>query len=213
MADAHSAVAHHFADLEQQQEANLLGMWTFLATEVLFFGGLFAVYMIFRMLYPQAFAEGSHHLDVVLGTINTAVLLTSSLTVVLAVRGAQLGEQQRPALLLMATVVLGVIFLGIKGYEYYHKFEEGLIPGVKFTLETANAGPVILFFFLYFVMTGLHAIHMIIGIGVVTYMAWRTWRGAYRADYMPVEMVALYWHFVDIVWIFLLPLLYLVSRS
>jgi cytochrome c oxidase subunit III len=213
MADAHSAVAHHFADLEQQQEANLLGMWTFLATEVLFFGGLFAAYLIFRTLYPAAFVEGSHHLDVVLGTINTAILLTSSLTIVLAVRDVQGGEQRRAALLLIATLALGVVFLGIKGYEYYHKFEEGLIPGVNFALETANAGPVILFFFLYFVMTGLHAIHMIIGIGVLAYMAWQTRRGAYQADYMPVEMLALYWHFVDIVWIFLFPLLYLVSRT
>jgi cytochrome c oxidase subunit III len=213
MADGHSVVAHHFADLEQQRSANLLGMWTFLATEVLFFGGLFAAYMVYRAIYPGAFIEGSHHLDLVLGTVNTVLLLTSSLTIVLAVHYTQAGESRRPTWLLVATLVLGVVFLVIKGLEYLHKFEEGLVPGPNFALETPNLGPVMLFFVLYFVMTGLHAIHMIIGIGVLGYMAWQSWRGRYLADYMPVELLALYWHFVDIVWIFLFPMLYLVSRS
>ncbi|RIK39591.1 MAG: cytochrome oxidase subunit III [Chloroflexi bacterium] len=209
---AHSAVAHHFQDYDQQRDAVSLGMWTFLTTEVLFFGGLFAGYMVFRAAYPQAFIEGSHHLDVVLGAINTWVLLTSSLTMALAVHAAQLGRAQRTTLLLVATLVLGLVFLGIKGLEYYHKFEEGLIPGASFVWPGADRGPVQLFFFLYFTMTGLHAIHMIIGIGVIIVMAWLAWRGYYQTDYMPVEVLGLYWHFVDIVWIFLFPLLYLISR-
>jgi cytochrome c oxidase subunit III len=210
----HPAVAHHFDDLEQQRDASLLGMWTFLATEVLFFGGLFAAYLIYRAAYPAAFHAASHHLDIVLGTINTAVLLTSSLTAVLAVHNAQQERRTEPARLLLITLALGVVFLGIKGLEYVHKFEENLVPGAYFQwADPAERGPVHIFFVLYFVMTGLHALHMIIGIGVAAVMAWRTQRGRYVADYMPVELFALYWHFVDIVWIFLFPLLYLVGRS
>jgi cytochrome c oxidase subunit 3 len=208
----HTAVAHHFETLEQQREASLLGMWTFLATEVIFFGGLFVAYLVYRAAYPQAFAEGSHHLDVVLGTINTTVLLTSSLTAALAVHYAQQGRHREPARLLLITLGLGAIFLGIKGLEYYHKFEEHLVPGAHFQWGGTDAGPVQIFFMLYFVMTGLHALHMIIGIGVAAVMAWLTWRGHYLADYMPIELFGLYWHFVDIVWIFLFPLLYLISR-
>jgi cytochrome c oxidase subunit III len=209
---AHSAVAHHFQDYEQQRSAISLGMWTFLATEVLFFGGLFAGYMVFRAAYPHAFTEASHHLDVVLGTVNTWILLTSSLTMALAVHAAQMAQPRRITYFLIATLVLGVIFLGIKGLEYYHKFEEGVIPGANFLWHGENRGPVQLFFFLYFVMTGLHAVHMIIGIGVIIVMAWLAWRGYYQTDYMPVEVLGLYWHFVDIVWIFLFPLLYLIDR-
>lgn len=208
----HAVVAHHFEELEQQREASLLGMWTFLATEVLFFGGLFAVYMVYRATYPEAFIAGSHHLDVVLGTINTWVLLTSSLTVALAVHYAQLQRRREPAGLLVLTLLFGLAFLAIKGFEYYHKFEENLIPGANFQWTEGDAGPAQLFFSLYFVMTGLHSIHMIIGIAVAAVMAWLAWRGHYVADYMPVELFGLYWHFVDIVWIFLFPLLYLISR-
>jgi cytochrome c oxidase subunit 3 len=211
MAD-HTAVAHQFEDLEQQHEANLLGMWAFLATEVLFFGGLFTVYMVYRTAYPLVFAEASHHLDVVLGTINTWVLLTSSLTAALAVHYAQLQRRHEPARLLLLTLALGLVFLVIKGLEYYHKYEEHLIPGRSFQWPGAESGPAQLFFGLYFVMTGLHALHMVIGIGVAAVMAWLAWRGHYLADYMPVELFGLYWHFVDIVWIFLFPLLYLISR-
>jgi cytochrome c oxidase subunit 3 len=212
MAESHSAVGHHFSDPVQQQQASLLGMWTFLATEVLFFGGLFAAYMVFRAAYEHQFAEGSHHLDIVLGTLNTAVLLTSSLTAALAVRNAQQQRHRQTAQFLVFTLVLGAIFLGVKGWEYYHKYSEQLIPGAGFHWEGEAAGPVQLFFFLYFVMTGLHAVHMIIGIGIGAIMAWLAWRGWYRSDYMPVELFGLYWHFVDIVWIFLFPLLYLIDR-
>jgi cytochrome c oxidase subunit 3 len=208
----HAAVAHHFEDLEQQREANLLGMWTFLATEVLFFGGLFTVYMVYRAAYGQPFAAASHHLDIVLGTINTWVLLTSSLTVALAVHYAQLQRRREPAGLLALTLGLGLIFLVIKGLEYYHKFEENLVPGLNFQWAEGDAGPAQLFFSLYFVMTGLHAVHMIIGIAVAAVMAWFAWHGRYVAEYMPVELFGLYWHFVDIVWIFLFPLLYLINR-
>ena len=209
----HPATAHHFEDLEQQQEASQLGMWIFLATEMLFFGGLFVSYTIYRLAYPNVFVEASRYLDVVLGTINTGVLLTSSLTVALAVHYAQRQRQREPTYLFLATLVLGLVFLSIKGWEYFHKFEEGLIPGPNFQWTGPAAGPAQLFFFLYFVMTGLHALHMIIGIGVGSVMAWFIWRGRYLADYMPVELFGLYWHFVDIVWVFLFPLLYLVHRA
>lgn len=209
---AHTAVAHHFQDYDQQRTAVSLGMWTFLSTEVLFFGGLFAAYMVYRAAYPQTFVEGSHHLDIVLGTINTGVLLTSSLTMALAVHAAQLRAHRRTVFFLIATVVLALIFLGIKGLEYFHKYEEGLIPGAHFVWPGEDRGPAQLYFLLYFIMTGLHAFHMIIGIGVIAVMAWLARRGYYEADYMPVELLGLYWHFVDIVWIFLFPLLYLIHR-
>jgi cytochrome c oxidase subunit 3 len=228
-------VAHHFDDAEQQYTAAGLGMWLFLATEVLFFGGLFAGYAIYRYWYPHAFVEGSHHLDVWLGGINTAILLTSSLTMALAVHAAQTTERRATVRNLVLTVLLGGAFLGIKGYEYYHKFEERLVPGHNFKIpasESADAdtdletdknrtpppelqeqasGPIELFFSLYFLMTGLHALHMVIGVAVLLVLIMAAARGAFSAEYFtPVEMTGLYWHFVDIVWVFLFPLLYLI---
>ncbi len=210
--DHRLAVAHHFEDFEQQHEANLLGMWTFLATEVLFFGGLFLAYMVYRMAYAPVFAQASQYLDVVLGTLNTAILLTSSLTMAMAVHTVNERQRQRSAILLLVTMGLGLLFLSIKGLEYYHKFEEHLIPGASFQWPDAQRGPAQLFFSLYLAMTGLHALHMIIGIGIIAVFAWSTWRGHYEHDPTPVEMLGLYWHFVDIVWIFLFPLLYLIQR-
>jgi cytochrome c oxidase subunit 3 len=226
-------VAHHFDDAGQQYTAANLGMWLFLATEVLFFGGLFCGYTQYRYWYPREFAAGSHHLDLVLGTINTLVLLSSSLTMALAVRAAQTNDRTGTARCLLFTILLGSIFLGIKVYEYYHKFDEHLVPGRSFSLSAEHAGrgesdargvaglstrsagfqseSVELFFSFYFGMTGLHATHMVIGIAVLAVLLVAARRGTFSADYFtPVEMTGLYWHFVDIVWVFLFPLLYLI---
>jgi cytochrome c oxidase subunit 3 len=213
--EAHSAaLAHQFDDLEQQREAATLGMWLFLSTECLFFGGLFAVYSIYRTWYPGAFAAASHELDVPLGTINTAVLITSSLTMALAVHASQTGRRTRLLLFLVLTMLLGGVFLGIKGVEYYHKAVEHHVPGAGFAFEPAEfARNAQIFFSLYFAMTGLHALHMIIGLGVMAVMLWWAWRGTITPEYHnPIEIAGLYWHFVDIVWIFLFPLLYLIGR-
>ena len=207
------ALAHHFDSLEQQAEATTLGMWVFLVTEVLFFGGLFMVYTVYRNWYPQEFAAASHTLDIRLGTINTAVLITSSLTMALAVHAAQLGQRKLIMLFLVATMALGAVFLGIKGVEYYSKFVEHHIPGPGFHFEEPQyATHAQLFFSLYFLMTGLHAFHMLIGFGIMLFMLGWTWKGTITANYYsPIEIAGLYWHFVDIVWIFLFPLLYLLG--
>jgi cytochrome c oxidase subunit 3 len=208
-----AALAHQFDDLAQQREAATLGMWVFLVTEVLFFGGLFLVYSVYRTLYPAAFTAASHELDVMLGSINTVVLITSSLTMALGVRAAQTGQRRLLLLLLIATMVLGATFLGIKSVEYYHKFVEHHVPGPGFVFEAEHARHAQIFFSLYFVMTGLHAIHMIIGLGIMAVMLWWSWRGTITTEYYsPIEISGLYWHFVDIVWIFLFPLLYLIGR-
>jgi len=209
----HPALAHHFDNLAQQGEASTLGMWVFLVTEVLFFGGLFLVYLVYRSTYPEAFIAGSHELDVLLGGINTAALITSSLTMALAVHAAQTGHRRTLMIFLVVTMVLGAAFLGIKSVEYYHKFVEHHVPGPGFQFEEEYIKHAQLFFSLYFIMTGLHAVHMIIGLGIMTWMLWWSWRGTITADYYsPIEISGLYWHFVDIVWIFLFPLLYLLGR-
>ncbi len=211
--DAHPALAHQFDSMAQQADATTLGMWVFLVTEVLFFGGLFATYAIYRAWYPEAFAAASRELDVTLGTINTVVLITSSLTMALAVHAAQLGQRRRLMAFLILTVLLGAAFLGIKSVEYYHKFAEHHVPGPAFQFEKAHLRHAQIFFSLYFVMTGLHAVHMIIGIGIMLVMLWWAWNGTITAEYAsPIEISGLYWHFVDIVWIFLFPLLYLIGR-
>jgi cytochrome c oxidase subunit 3 len=208
-----AALAHQFDDLAQQREAATLGMWVFLVTEVLFFGGLFLVYSVYRTIYPAAFAAASHELDVMLGSINTVVLITSSLTMALGVRAAQTGQRRLLLIFLIATMVLGATFLGIKSVEYYHKFVEHHVPGPGFVFEAEHARHAQIFFSLYFVMTGLHAVHMIIGLGIMAVMLWWSWRGTITTEYYsPIEISGLYWHFVDIVWIFLFPLLYLIGR-
>ena len=213
MADDSGALAEQFDDLAQQHEAASLGMWLFLVTEMLFFGGLFAGYTVYRASYPEAFREASHHLDVLLGSINTVVLITSSLTMALAVHSAQEGRRRALIVCLLFTMVLGAVFLGIKGTEYAHKFEERLVPGIDFVYGGPHTGQVELFMILYFVMTGLHALHLVVGLGLLGVLAWLAWRGHFSADYYaPVETSGLYWHFIDIVWIFLLPLLYLIGR-
>jgi len=213
LSETHAAPAHHFDDLGQQHEAASLGMWTFLATEVLFFGGLFLAYTVYRTLYPAAFAEGSHHLDILLGSINTVVLIGSSLTMALAVHSAQVGRHQALVIFIGLTMVLGLVFLGIKSVEYGHKFAEALVPGPRFAYDGQLAPQVQLFFSFYFIMTGLHALHMVVGIGIMAVLVWLGWRGKFSpAYYTPVEISGLYWHFVDLVWIFLFPLLYLLGR-
>jgi cytochrome c oxidase subunit III len=211
---AHAGHAHHFDDALQQREASTLGMWIFLVTEVMFFGGLFTLYVAYRALYPDAFAHGSHHLDVTLGTFNTAVLITSSLTMALAVHAAETGRRGRLLAMLALTAVLGFVFLGVKAWEYADKFAHHLVPGPDFAWPDAAEAPhVQLFYSLYFAMTGLHALHMIIGLGVLTWLMLAARRGRFGPAYAtPVEVSGLYWHFVDIVWIFLFPLLYLIGR-
>jgi cytochrome c oxidase subunit 3 len=213
-ATQHPRLQHHFDNLDQQFEASALGMWLFLVTEILFFGGLFTAYLVYRLAYPEAFAEASHELDVVLGGINTAVLIGSSLTMAMAVWSAQLGRRGGQLLFLALTIVLGLAFLGIKAVEYSHKFEHHLVPGPGFQFEAArDPQHAQLFFSLYFVMTGLHALHMVVGIGIMAVLFGLAWRGRFtRAYHSPVEISGLYWHFVDIVWIFLFPLLYLIDR-
>ena len=211
--DSAAALAHHFDDLEQQTEASTLGMWLFLITEILFFGGLFVGYAVYRSSYPEAFASGSQHLDVLLGSVNTVVLIGSSLTMALAVHAAQHAQRQTLVVFLVCTMLLGLVSLGIKGVEYAHKFEEFLVPGRMFQYDGPYAQHAQLFFSFYFSMTGLHALHMIIGIGILAVLTIRAWWGRFSAMYYaPIEITGLYWHFVDLVWIFLFPLLYLIGR-
>jgi cytochrome c oxidase subunit 3 len=208
-------VAHHFDDAVQEFESARLGTWLFLATEVLFFGGLFAGYFVYRAQYPAAFAVGSRHLGLVLGTVNTAVLLCSSLSMALAVHAAQTDNRKAIVRFLALTILLGSVFLGIMAVEFRHKFHVHLVPGPHFQWELGDdadvaAGNVQLFFSFYFAMTGMHALHMVIGLAVLAALAARAARGRFSSQYYtPVEMTGLYWHFVDIVWVFLFPFLYL----
>jgi cytochrome c oxidase subunit 3 len=209
----HRSLAHQFDSLEQQRETATLGMWCFLVTEVLFFGALFMTYALYRGWYPEAFTAASRELLIWPGTINTAVLITSSLTMALAVHAAQTGRRRSLMIFLVLTMILGSVFLGIKGFEYYEGFLEHHFPGSTFQFEPEHFREAQIFFSLYYMMTGLHALHMIIGLGVMAVMVWLSWRGTITAEYYnPIEVSGLYWHFVDIVWIFLFPLLYLIGR-
>jgi cytochrome c oxidase subunit 3 len=231
LSETRAAAAHHhhqFEDFEQQTEASRLGMWAFLVTEIMFFGGLFTGYTVYRSRYPEAFAAGSHHLDVTLGAINTIVLIASSLTMALAVYSAEKGRRRALVGFLIATLILGSAFLGIKAIEYGHKWEEHLVPGPYFEYaiehesgaaeSTTMADMAVseralqLFYSFYFAMTGVHALHMVIGIGILAVLVILAARGTFARNPNGVEMVGLYWHFVDIVWIFLFPLLYLIGR-
>jgi cytochrome c oxidase subunit 3 len=219
---AHSPhLAHQFEDMEQQRSTASLGMWTFLATEVMFFGGLFTGYCAYRFSDPEAFRIASRHLNVWLGSINTFVLLTSSLTVALSVHAGQTGSRKNQVRYLLATIALGLVFLGIKAVEYREEFKDHLVPGWNFSVATLNPPEgasehtiqhAEMFFVFYFFMTGLHAVHMVIGIGVFALIAVMARRGRFTPEYhTPLELSGLYWHFVDIVWVFLFPLLYLVD--
>jgi cytochrome c oxidase subunit 3 len=215
-AEPHSPFrAHHFETAEQQFAAAKLGMWLFLVTEILFFGGLFVAYAVFRTLHPEVFVNSAALLDTKLGAINTVILLLSSLTMAWAVRCSQLGQQRGLVICLSLTIAAAVLFLGIKGVEYSHKFHEGHLWASQYG-DASEAGGVIdragTFFSVYFAMTGLHAIHIIAGICAIGWLLRRSLRGDFGPQYYtPVDVVGLYWHLVDLVWIFLFPLLYLVG--
>jgi cytochrome c oxidase subunit 3 len=217
VAEHHSEpeLRHHFDDAAQQFDSSTLGMWVFLITEIMFFGGMFASYTIYRNMYPAAFASTSQFMDVTLGATNTAVLIFSSFTMVMAVRSAQLGLKKPLIWFLIATMVLGVAFLFIKGIEYHTKYVEHHIPGPGFHYEDPQfQHQAQILFFLYFAMTGLHAIHMIVGLGLVGTLVVMAARDRFTPEwYTPVDIIGLYWHFVDIVWIFLFPLLYLIGHT
>jgi cytochrome c oxidase subunit 3 len=251
-ASAHAALQHHFENMEQQREAGTLGMWIFLVTEIMFFGGMFMAYILYRTYNPDAFAAASNRLNVTMGFINTIVLICSSLTMALAVYYSQVGKRKMIIVMLILTMILGTTFLVIKAFEYHDKYEKNEIPGRLFpskpfmweegehgsapqTQEAARDGlternpqavptgqerkpdanlasRVEMFFFIYFAMTGLHALHMIIGLGMLIVLTIMTWRGRFSPEYhSPIELGGLYRHFVDIVWIFLFPLLYLLG--
>ena len=215
---AHPAdLAHHFEDYEQQTESSLFGMWAFLVQEVMFFGGMFACYLYYRTRFPEAWVEGSHFLKVGFGTLNTAVLILSSLTMALAVREAQLGRKRGVVRLIGATWALGAAFLLIKfNFEYIPKWHHGLVPGLNWHPSGEHAvihRETQIFMGLYFVMTGMHAFHMVIGMLIMPFVMKRALDGRYTPNnYIGVEILGLYWHFVDLVWIFLFPLLYLLGR-
>jgi cytochrome c oxidase subunit 3 len=209
----HPMLRHHFDDMDQQAEASTLGMWVFLVTEIMFFGGLFMAYIVYRGASPEGFAEASHHLNVYWGAANTVVLIVSSLTMALAVRAAQTSAPPKVQVgWLIATIVLGAAFLGVKVIEYSDKFTHHLVPGPNFVWEGQHPAAAEQFYSLYFCMTGLHALHMVVGIGIMSVIAVMAWRRQFDELYFtPVEVSGLYWHFVDIVWIFLFPLLYLIG--
>ena len=247
-AEAHGNphIAHHFADVHQQQEAHTLGMWTFLATEVMFFGGLFLAFIVYHIVYPEAFIYGSGKLSVLYGGINTFFLILSSLTMALAVHAAQVGNQKGLRRFLIFTIALAFAFLGVKTIEWGEKVQHHLIPGPHFditpTLHHApgteptpkdlehykhdleqfehykKLDPMLerhtqIFYLLYFIMTGLHGIHVIIGIGILFWIYLRARRGEFHEQWnTPVELTGLYWHFVDLVWIYLFPVIYLIHR-
>lgn len=217
------SLAEQFDDLEQQHEASSLGMWIFLATEVMFFGGLFTGYVVFRNLYYNGFVAGSHLLEVPFGASNTAVLICSSLTMALGVRAAQTGKRRALIFYLLCTIALGLAFLGIKlRFEWYHDYVEGIVPGIHFAPSPdllaqwariqVSPRHAELFMYFYFVMTGVHALHMVVGAGILSVLVVMAYQGKFGPDrFNTVEMSGLYWHFVDIIWIFLFPLLYLLG--
>ncbi|MFO0841479.1 MAG: cytochrome c oxidase subunit 3 family protein [Gemmataceae bacterium] len=224
--DDHALVAHHFENLQQQRDANALGMWLFLASEVLFFGGLFTAYAMLRYRSPDGFAAGSDRLNAVIGGVNTAVLLTSSLTMALAVWAAQVKNRRLLQVFLALTLVFGLAFLGFKAAEWHHEYEVGLVPGKTFGTDphghplterdgktpvpVARVKGMQMFFVFYFSITGLHALHMVVGLAVLGVQLALALRGDFGVrDFGPIEVSGLYWHFVDVVWIFVFPLLYL----
>jgi cytochrome c oxidase subunit 3 len=245
--EARPELRHHFADEEQQRNAAALGMWWFLGTEIMFFGGMFCAYLIYRRWYFPEFAAASKSLSLPIGTFNTTVLICSSLTVVMAVRAAQLGNRKLQVRMLLLTLVFGLAFLGIKTKEWSDKYKEHHIPGMGFNALSGEKGdlrefpgneqllaldklkndPVKLrqreaeiqrhtqvFYSLYFALTGMHAIHMIVGVGIFITITWMARKGRFTPEYYtPLEIAGLYWHFVDIVWIYLFPLLYLIDRK
>jgi cytochrome c oxidase subunit 3 len=240
--EARPELRHHFADEEQQRNAASLGMWWFLGTEIMFFGGMFCAYLIYRIKYFPEFAAASRSLNLQIGALNTAVLICSSLTVAQAVRAAQMGKRMLQVKLLLATLFFGLVFLGVKAFEWHDKYTEHHIPTFDFNAKNLMRENQKLFgldklqndlskalklqrreadiqqrsqifFSLYFALTGMHAIHMIVGVGIFSVITWMAWKGRFTPEYhTPLEIAGLYWHFVDIVWIYLFPLLYLIDR-
>jgi cytochrome c oxidase subunit 3 len=209
-----SRLAEQFVDLRQQQDVAQLGIWVFLATEVLFFGGLILAYCVYRSTYPAGFADAAHHTKIIIGTGNTAILLTSSFLVAWAVTITRLGEARFAALLLWAAALLGVVFIALKGAEYTLEYREHLLPGLGFAYPGQNAHAAHLFFSFYLVATGLHAVHVAVGVAVLIVVGWRARHRGYSGEYhSPVTVAGLYWHFVDLVWVFLFALIYLPGRS
>ena len=225
--DAH--VHHHFANAVQQREASNFGMWLFLLTEIMFFGGMFAAYLIYRNWYYPAFVAGSHYMIMWAGTLNTTVLICSSFTMAMGVYSAELRNRKALLRWLSITVLLGCVFIGIKAYEWHDEWELHHVPGLNFSpagfthvdsayaqdkpLAPDMAEKTQIYFSLYFLLTGVHALHMLIGISVLCFLIYHAYWGAYTDGHMNlIENFGLYWHFVDIVWIFLFPLLYLISR-
>jgi cytochrome c oxidase subunit 3 len=210
-AHAENKLVSHFSTLEQQSHAAKLGMWIFLSTEVLLFGGLFVGYAYYRSLYHDAFAQGSHHLNVFIGTLNTLVLIASSFFVALSSYFTHHERRRACVVMLALAVVLGLVFLVLKGDEWRHHFEEGAYPGRYYAFSEVQVPGASLFFTFYFLMTGLHAFHVTVGIGVLVWVSVLAARGSFSRFYdTPLELSTMYWHLVDIVWIFLYPLLYLI---
>ena len=224
---------HHFETEEQQREAGSFGMWLFLLTEIMFFGGMFFAYLLYRNWYYPAFAAASNQLSVPLGAFNTAVLISSGFCMAIGVWAAEVRRKAVLVLMLILTTFFGLVFLGVKAVEYHEKWEKHHIPGASFNISEfvnppldpkthkATEEPLApdmaqktqVFFFLYFAMTGMHALHMIIGIGLLAWLIYRAQREEFTMGYVaPIENFGLYWHFVDIVWLFLFPLLYLINR-
>lgn len=213
---------HHFRDMEQQKETATFGMWIFLITEIMFFGGMFCAYLVYRISYPQAWIDGSQRMDINLGATNTAVLIFSSLTMAMSVHSAHLGKKRLLIFFLICTLLLGTVFLCIKGVEYHDHWVNHEVPGQYFSGLDAHGQSkgwsdvqhTSLYFALYFAMTGMHALHMIVGAGLLVWLIVASARGKFTPTYFaPVDNVGLYWHFVDIVWIYLFPLLYLISKK
>ncbi len=211
-ADAHaSPLAHHFESLEKQGHAARLGMWLFLATEVLLFTALFAAYAVYRFLFSTSFAEASRHIETWIGVVNTVVLVSSSFTVAMGLHRATRGDGKGTARFFAISVLLALVFLGFKAIEYSHHFQEGQLPGRFYTYAGVQGPGAQIFFALYFLITGLHGIHVVVGMTVLSVVAVRAWRGAFTAEWhMPVELAGLYWHLVDLIWIFVFPLIYLI---
>ena len=211
---AAGTIPEQFETRAQQEEAASLGIWTFLSTEILFFGGLFLAYTVYRLSYHAGFVEGSGHLYFWIGTINTLILLTSSLFMALAIRSIEDGDQKKLRRFLVLTFAFGASFLGLKLCEYFLDYREHLVPAINFDpADFKHAGPAEIFLFLYFAMTGLHAVHMTIGLSALTYLYLRARRQDFSTEYhTPVRVVGLYWHFVDVVWVFLYPMLYLINN-
>lgn len=205
-------VHHHFVDSDQQFDTAKLGMWVFLVNEILFFGGLFCAYIVYRAWYPELFSEAALELDTFWGAVNTIVLIGSSLTVAMAIRSAQKNQIKGLKINLLITIALACVFMVIKGFEYSHKFHLGIFPGEFYTYEGLEHAQAAIFFSIYYMLTGVHALHVLIGIGLMSWIYLRARRGEFSSEYYtPVEITGLYWHLVDLIWIFLFPLLYLIE--